>query len=118
MKNHKSKPSVAQRLIQGLQEFTEALEQGEDITKKFRCHTVRVDLAPQPYDAKKVKHVRNLLDASQTMFALLLGVSVKTVRAWEQGINSPSDIACRFMDEIQRDPAYWIKRLQEAVVVK
>ena len=118
LKNHQPKLSFGQQIIQGLQEFTEALEKGEDITKKFRCHTICLDLAPQPYNAKKVKYVRNLLEASQTIFARLLGVSVKTVRSWEQGINTPSGMACRFMDEIQRDPQYWIKRLQQTVVVK
>jgi len=27
-------------------------------------------------------------------------------------------VACRFMDEIRRDPSYWLARLRESTVVK
>jgi DNA-binding transcriptional regulator YiaG len=36
-------------------------------------------------------------------------VSVKTVRAWEQEVNTPSAMACRFMDKTRRDPKHWIE---------
>jgi putative transcriptional regulator len=65
-----------------------------------------------------VKQTRALLGASQAVFANFLGVSVKTVRAWEQGVNTPSAMACRFMDEIRRDPKHWIARLSEAAVAR
>ena len=120
MNNHqpKGKPSVAQRIIRALQEFTEVLESGEDISKHFTVRRVQLDIAPRVYTAAMVKRTRKLLGTSQALFARFLGVSVKTVRSWEQGINTPSGMACRFMDEIQRDPRYWIKRLQQTVVVK
>ena len=114
MNELKKKPSVADRIIQSLQEFTEALEKGEDLSKRFTVRTYRLNLAPKLYDAKKVKNTRKLLEASQAVFAQLLGVSVKTVRSWEQGVNTPNGMACRFLDEIQRNPTYWIKRLEEA----
>jgi len=65
-----------------------------------------------------VRRTRGLLRASQAVFARFLGVSVKTVRAWEQGFNVPSDMACRFMDEIRRDPSYWLRRLRSAIVAR
>jgi putative transcriptional regulator len=65
-----------------------------------------------------VKKTRQALAASQTVFAKFLGVSVRTVRSWEQGINIPSDIACRFMDEIRRDPSHLTARLLAAIVPK
>lgn len=52
------------------------------------------------------------------MLAELLGVSFNTIQAWEQGVNQPSDMTCRFLDEIRRDPAYWMRRLKEAVVAR
>ena len=112
------KGSVGTKIIEGLREFTEALENDEQIAEKFTCRKVTLDLLPVPYNPKTVKAARKLLVASQGIFAQFLGVSVKTVRAWEQGRIAPSDMACRFMDEIQRDPAYWRKRLLEAVRVK
>ena len=52
---------------------------------------------------------------SQAIFAQFLGVSVKTVSAWERGDKKPSDLACRFMDEIKESPDYWKRRLKTLV---
>lgn len=112
------KDSVANKIIEGLREFTDALESNEDISEKFTCRKVTLDLMPVPYSAENVKSTRKLLMASQGLFAQFLGVSVKAVRAWEQGCNTPNDMACRFMDEIQSNPEYWRKRLRESIKVK
>src|SRR3954453_20255118 len=98
------KPSVGARIIQGLTEFAEALEnqhKGESISARFKSRVVELDLQPSRYGAEEVKATRNLLGLSQRMFARLLGVAANTVRALEQGINVPQDVACRFMDEIR-----------------
>jgi putative transcriptional regulator len=110
--------SVEKNIIEGLRQFTEALESGEKITEKFTCRKVTLDLLPVLYGPKNVKATRKLLMVSQAMFAKFLGVSVKTVRAWEQGQYVPKDMACRFMDEIQKNPEYWRKRLRELIKVK
>jgi len=60
-----------------------------------------------------VKKVRELLGASQVVFALFLGASPKTVQAWEQGLLAPNRMARRFMDEIQRHPDIHRSRLRE-----
>ena len=65
-----------------------------------------------------VQKVRKSLGVSQANFGLLLGVSVRTIQAWEQGETSPNDMACRWLDEIQRDPSYWLARVKSAVVPK
>ena len=113
-----ARPSVGKRIIQGLEEFVTVLETGEPIHEHFTCRQVRLDLRPTPYNARRVKETRALLGASQAIFARFLGVSVKTIRAWEQGVNTPNGMACRFMDEIRRNPKHWLARLREAVVVK
>jgi putative transcriptional regulator len=112
------KPSVGGRIIQGLQEFAESLERKESVAEKFTCRVVELDLRPETYSPELVKETRKLLNASQSVFARLLGVSVKTVRAWEQGINTPMDVACRFMDEIRHNPGYFLKRLKDSAVSK
>jgi DNA-binding transcriptional regulator YiaG len=112
------KPSLADRVLQTLESFTEALETGEKISERFTCRRIELDLSPTQYDSEKVKAVRELLAVSQAVFAKLLGVRIKTVCAWEQGINRPSDMACRFMDEISLYPDYWRKRLKESTRVK
>jgi putative transcriptional regulator len=112
------KDTVGKKIIEGLREFTEALENDEPLAEKFTCRKVTLDLLPVPYSPKAVKATRKLLMVSQGVFAQFLGVSVKTVRAWEQGRTTVGDMACRFMDEIQRSPEYWRKRLRESIRVK
>ncbi len=106
--------SVEQDLVDGLEEFVNDLKTGAPIEKKYTCHRVILDLEPQIYMAKDVKSTRKLLNASQSLFAQFLGVSVKAVRKWEGG-QTPSEIACRFMDEIRRNPEYWHRRLRESM---
>lgn len=108
------KASIATQIIEGLQEFVETLEKKERVADKFTCRVVELDLHPTPYTPELVRETRELLNASQAVFACLLGVSASTVQAWEQGANTPKEVACRFMDEIRRNPAYWIKRLRES----
>jgi putative transcriptional regulator len=110
--------SLADRVLQRLKGFTEALERGDNIGQHFTCRQIELDLKPKHYDAKKVKATRALLRLSQGMFATLLGVSPRTVQAWEQGENVPSDMACRFMDEIQLNPKYWRKRIERSTRLK
>jgi len=101
-----------------LNEFADAVEAGEDVCAKFTCRKVVLNLLPQPYDPKLVKQTRALLSVSQNIFAQFLGVAPATVQAWESGTNSPSDIACRFMDEIRHDPQYWRQRLTDSISQK
>ena len=65
-----------------------------------------------------VKKVRHQLGMSQVIFAQFLGVAASTVRSWEQGQNPVPGLACRFMDELNRNPSYWRERLEQAVIEK
>jgi putative transcriptional regulator len=111
-------PSVAEELIAGLNELADALESDGDLGGRFNCYRMQLDLKPRSYGPKLVKSTRTLLGASQTVFARFLGVSPSTVRQWEQGQNDPNPMACRFMDEIRRNPAYYTRRLGESMVPK
>ncbi|MCA9102876.1 MAG: helix-turn-helix domain-containing protein [Pirellulales bacterium] len=104
-------------LVEGLDGFLGDLKADVDIPAKYTCRRVVLDLQPRAYTAEEVKATRALLQISQALFAQFLGVSPKTVHAWERG-NPPSDIACRFMDEIQRDPDYWRRRLSQVAEVR
>jgi putative transcriptional regulator len=114
----KGKKSVVDEMLAGLTEFAEALESGEDLGKKFTCHKLALDLRPQQYTPEMVRETRKLLSVSQPLFARFLGVSTPTVRHWEQGLANPQPIACRFMDEIRRDPKYYLDRLLAAAKPK
>jgi len=105
---------IADRIMSRLKNFSEALEQGENISEKFTCHTIKLNLEPETYSAELVKKTRKLLGASQAIFAQFLGASVSAVQDWEQGRKSPNSMACRFMDEIRNNPEYWLTRLKES----
>ena len=76
---------------------------------------------PRPsgkHDSRLPRETRDLLGASQGVFAGFLGVSVQTIRAWEQGRQNPSEMVCRFLGEIKRNPQYWRIRLRDSLVIK
>ena len=108
--------SKGRKIVDRLRNFAETLERGDRITERFTCRTIRLNLEPQSYSPSLVKKTRRMLGASQAIFAQFLGVSIKTVHDWEQGRKPPRDVACRLMDEIRRDPVYWLNRLKELSV--
>ena len=105
--------SIGEKMVERLGAFAEALEKNETITERFTCRQITLDLQPKAYSPELVKVTRSSLGVSQALFAQFLGVSVKTVSAWEGGAKAPKDIACRFMDEIRQDPTYWRARLRD-----
>ena len=102
-------------IIGALTHFRDALKSGGEIEKKLTIRTMELDLKPRPYAAEDVKRTRKSLNVSQRVFACLLGVSVKTVRSWEQGERVANTMACRFMDEINHSPEHWRERLSESI---
>jgi putative transcriptional regulator len=105
-------------MVAGLSAFCDALEAGEPIEKRFTVRTVHLDLQPKPYSADDIKQVRKALNASQALLARFLGVSVNSVRSWEQGVRPVPTIACRFLDEITANPEVWKQRLRQAMTTK
>lgn len=108
--------SVGNTIADRLRGFAEAVESGDDITTRFTCRTIKLNLEPQPYSAELVKETRRKLGASQQIFAQFLGVSASAVRDWEQGLKPPHGAARRLMDEIRHDPKYWLDRMKELSV--
>lgn len=117
-KKSTKKPSAEKRIIDGLQSLVDALRNGEEVEKRFSCRKIELDMKATSYNANKVKSTRGKLGLSQALFAKFLGVSEATVRAWEGGRKEPSDIACRFMDEIRYNPEYWRDRFVSQAKVK
>ena len=105
-----AKKSVGTNLIEAMTEYTEALESGAPLSEKLTGHTLCIELTPKRYAAKDVRATRRLLGASQSFFARFVGVALGTVRAWEQGRNTPSGAAARLLDEIRLNPEFWKSR--------
>jgi len=87
-------------------EFKQSLHEMVDHSAGKR-HDLRVTTMPRPpkkLTASEIADVRAKLNASQSIFAGYLNVSVKTVQAWEQGIGKPSGSALRLLSIIKKKP--------------
>lgn len=91
--------SVFNKIIGGLQEAVEH-EQGK---RKLRTKTVKVLPTPE-YNKEKVKEIRINFGISQAVFATVIGVSTKTVEAWESGRNKPDRSTSRLLQIFERNP--------------
>lgn len=90
---------AAESILRGL---SEALE---DAQGKRQLLTHTCSIAPiREYHADEIKKIRNSLGMSQTFFAGFMGVSKKTVEAWEAGRNMPDGPARRILAMVQIDP--------------
>lgn len=56
------------------------------------------------YRPEEIREIRCGLGMTQALFAGFMGVSTKTVEAWESGRNSPEGPARRILAMVQRDP--------------
>lgn len=81
-------------LKEGLEECI-ACEKGK-IT--LRSDLIEIPGSPEPYTAKKIKQIRAKGRYSQSIFAKILNVSIKTVQSWEAGGRRPSHSALRLLE--------------------
>src|SRR5271165_181525 len=105
--------SAGTKILAAIEEATEILRAEGLESNKLTIRTYKVPPLPRVCRSGDVKRVRELLGASQAVFAGFLGVNVNTVRSWEQGKRLPQPIANRFLSEIEAAPAYWRQRIQE-----
>ena len=63
------------------------------------------------YPDPKVKTIREGLGLSQERFAMILGVSKRTVENWEQGRRQPTGAARSLLRIVEVDPKHALKAL-------
>ena len=102
-------------IVDALTSFLGAVQK-EAVAERFTVRTVSLNLQPRTYSSDDVKQARKLLGLSQTLFARFLGVSVRTIRAWEQGQRELSGMANRFLDEVVTNPEYWKGRIHDLMI--
>ena len=90
---------VYKSVMQGL---GEAIDDSKGKGKPLPRRTVSIEPVKR-YEADDIKAIRRSTGFSQKMFAGYLGVSVKTVEAWETGTNSPSGAASRLLSMMETD---------------
>ena len=93
--------SVFEKIKTGLEEAI-AYERGtiEAVEKKMSVNPV------VHYKAGEIKTIRTRTGMTQSLFAEFMGVSVKTVEAWESGRNQPIGAACRLLKLTKEDPLF------------
>lgn len=87
------------------------LEQAIDYEKgKLKAKTVTLTIKPvDSFTSEEIKKIRHDTGMTQVLFAKFVGVSVKTVEAWEAGRNHPDGAACRILAMTQNDPSFPVK---------
>ena len=97
--------SVYESIMTGLNEAIE-----DATSKKPILRRQKVTVEPvKVYEAEDVKRIRNTTGMSQKTFASYMGVSDKTVEAWEAGTNHPSGAASRILNMMEIDKDLVIK---------
>jgi len=85
-------------IMEGLNEAVE-YEKGEKTAR-----SERVTIIPPPnVSASEVRELRLRLNMTQSAFAALMGVTNKTVEAWEKGTNTPAGTARRMIGLLEAD---------------
>lgn len=85
--------SLFEDLREGLQEAID-YEKGSGKAKR----TVFMITPVNKYSNEQIKSIRNKSGMTQAVFANYMGVSKKTVEAWELGRTHPTGPACRLLD--------------------
>ena len=85
--------SLFDDLKEGLQEV---IDYEKGIGKATKA-TYRIEPVKK-FSCKEIKAIRNKAGMTQTVFANYLGVSNKTIEAWELGRTHPTGPACRLLD--------------------
>ena len=102
--------SVYESIKQGLTEAAN-YQQGKINARKTRLTIKPVDT----FNNIDIKRIRQSTGLSQVMFAGSLGVSPKTVEAWENGRNKPEGASRRLLEIVRDDPGF-VRRFQVEII--
>ncbi len=92
-----SKRDIGQEILDGIRDI-KAHKAGERV---LRVHTLKEPASPHI--------IRSRLKLSQTAFAGLMGVSVRTVQDWEQGRRKPSGPAVALLRIAEQEPEVFMR---------
>jgi len=93
--------NVYESITQGL---TEAIDYQQG---KINARKTKMTIKPvATFNADDLKQIRQKTGLSQVIFAGSLGVSPKTVEAWENGRNKPEGASRRLLEIVRDDPGF------------
>ncbi|MES9818941.1 MAG: NadS family protein [Candidatus Thiodiazotropha sp.] len=93
------KKEMFDELLESVQEMDEIVKGKKKASRSF------------DYPDPEVKAIRERIGVSQEKFALLLGVSKRTVENWEQGRRHPTGAARSLLRIVEADPEHALRAL-------
>lgn len=87
-------------LLESVQEMDEIVKGKKQASRSFE------------YPDPEVKAIRDRLGVSQEKFAIILGVSKRTVENWEQGRRHPTGAARSLLRIVEADPEHAMRALR------
>jgi putative transcriptional regulator len=90
--------------------YQEIIDEGGEILEKGTGHLRRHTREYMPvfplkaYGPCEIKALREKNSYTQSYFGELLGVSLKTIQAWEAGTNKPTGTALRLFQILEQNP--------------
>ena len=90
-------------IMTGLQQAID-FEKGDSSKGRIRIVEIPVIEPLNEYPKEKIKELRQKINLPQKYFAELLGVTLKSVEAWETGKRKPTGSAKRLFQLIEKDP--------------
>ncbi|MET0038004.1 MAG: NadS family protein [Candidatus Thiodiazotropha lotti] len=87
-------------------ELLESVQEMDEIVKGKKKASRSFD-----YPDPEVKAIREKIGVSQEKFAILLGVSKRTVENWEQGRRQPTGAARSLLRIVEADPEHALRAL-------
>ncbi|NGZ77987.1 NadS family protein [Saccharibacillus alkalitolerans] len=85
--------------------LNEAVEFAKGDPKKGTVRELKFKPLPK-FSKAEVKEIRTNTHLSAAAFANVLGVSVKTVEAWETGTSNPTGSSQRFLQVLKEKPEF------------
>ena len=90
------------KFFEGVKKGLESAIEFEKGKKILKTHLVELPETPKEYKAKDIKKIRQKGNYSQSVFALILNVSVRTVQSWEIGVRTPTHAAMRLLEIVDK----------------
>lgn len=88
-------------LVESLQEAL------KDAKGEIKLSKTKVTIKPiVRFTPDEIRNIRISNDMTQSVFAGYLGVSNKTIEAWESGHNNPTGPACRLLELLKNDQTF------------
>ena len=84
-----------------------ACERGE--RRDLKVTRIQAPQPPKAMTPRDIARIREKLNCSQAVFAMMLNISTKTVQAWEQGSREPSDAALKLLTIAKNHPHVLLK---------